>query len=1111
MGGVTDEAPLTQTEEVSAPPAASTNTYSCPHYVARTKLLATYKPKSSTGFVGLRNQGGTCYLNSLLQTLFMTPEFRNHILDWHFDADTRPERNIPYQLQALMARMQESHAAAIDTKPLTASFGWDNSDTFVQHDVQELNRVLFQAIDQYASKTGTPCFIPDLYEQEVVDYIRCTKCQARRQRVDKYQDIALVVKGCKTLEASLDNYVLPETLEGIECESCGGKRDATKGLEFRDFPPILTLQLRRFDFDYQTCQRVKLNDAMAIPLAFDATRWRVDPKTDAGSAEYHLLSILLHRGSALGGHYFAYIRDVAADKWYEFNDESVEEVALDTVSKCLNLDEPEAPVTASPTLTPPHSSFSVLGEGIIGPLFEGESRQAANASHRASPYMLVYRSSRLPLRDPNTFRRSLPPAVADAVLRENAEADDQRVEFERVRDLIELKVMNRDTHHWLVCSQLATIRELTKRVYEEVLSVEERERVPLAQVRIRSYNETFIMLGRSYTADLDRTLKEVGLHALSAIAVDIRAAEQPWVEYTCDNLALHVKQWSDGAGTWQEFVTQIRGDATASDLRAHLATLSNLPEEHLLVVYKETANKGRIIGADSGHLRLREDLCIRQLDPLYVEDARQMPVTEAGEKQPRGIQAIESVNFWTFRYNVPPSEAPTESLAFDSRRSFQDLKDAIAKRLGLAADDFSLKRDKRSQLQAGNPMTATIKHTMLQGGAALFVELGKPLSDSDLNVSVFRYSLKQGVEHLDFLFKRVVARDTPIAILRRDLAEATGIPADRLRLREVQGTGVRQALTLATLRDHYAEGKGNAPQIAAQEVPAPEALTPNDLILRVTPYQPEADRCGAAEQREVIVARTATVRQLKRTLGELYGLERITLAKALNAVLLDHPRNVLFDNIGSYSTVEQYHESIITKPPLSLRDNDNLLFKEGEEFTKPGGGSKKSKPAAEASHRPVEKALVIRTEFGDDSEEAPMPDLTAEHLQRPESAALGASLAGLSKAATEFDDTAAEIGDEERSELNSLPDVDDVAPDDEYGPGIGTPLPEQYDPFLHLLRWDSVACTDMDAACAICLAEYEEGENVGVTPCQHSFHPECFQTWFESNPSCPSCLIPFPT
>lgn len=33
----------------------------------------------NTGFVGLINQAMTCYLNSLLQTLYMTPEFRNGI------------------------------------------------------------------------------------------------------------------------------------------------------------------------------------------------------------------------------------------------------------------------------------------------------------------------------------------------------------------------------------------------------------------------------------------------------------------------------------------------------------------------------------------------------------------------------------------------------------------------------------------------------------------------------------------------------------------------------------------------------------------------------------------------------------------------------------------------------------------------------------------------------------------------------------------------------------------------------------------------------------------------------------------------------------------------
>jgi uncharacterized UBP type Zn finger protein len=34
-----------------------------------------------TTFCGLKNQGATCYLNSLLQSVYMIPEFRNAILN----------------------------------------------------------------------------------------------------------------------------------------------------------------------------------------------------------------------------------------------------------------------------------------------------------------------------------------------------------------------------------------------------------------------------------------------------------------------------------------------------------------------------------------------------------------------------------------------------------------------------------------------------------------------------------------------------------------------------------------------------------------------------------------------------------------------------------------------------------------------------------------------------------------------------------------------------------------------------------------------------------------------------------------------------------------------
>lgn len=41
-----------------------------------------YDSKAMTGYVGLKNQGATCYLNSLLQSLFFTNAFRKVGLVW---------------------------------------------------------------------------------------------------------------------------------------------------------------------------------------------------------------------------------------------------------------------------------------------------------------------------------------------------------------------------------------------------------------------------------------------------------------------------------------------------------------------------------------------------------------------------------------------------------------------------------------------------------------------------------------------------------------------------------------------------------------------------------------------------------------------------------------------------------------------------------------------------------------------------------------------------------------------------------------------------------------------------------------------------------------------
>ncbi|KAA8546754.1 hypothetical protein F0562_003183 [Nyssa sinensis] len=42
--------------------------------------------------------------------------------------------------------------------------------------------------------------------------------------------------------------------------------------------------------------------------------------------------------------------------------------------------------------------------------------------------------------------------------------------------------------------------------------------------------------------------------------------------------------------------------------------------------------------------------------------------------------------------------------------------------------------------------------------------------------------------------------------------------------------------------------------------------------------------------------------------------------------------------------------------------------------------------------------------------------------------------------------------------------------------------------------------------CAVCLSEFEGDENLRLLPkCDHVFHPECIDTWFASNTTCPVC------
>jgi len=92
------------------------------------------------------------------------------------------------------------------------------------------------------------------------------------------------------------------------CDNCNEKTDTMKGVLLQKLPPILTIDLNRFDFDYNTFQRVKVNDRFEYPLELNLSGF-LDPESveTPDSCEYELKSVIIHRGGAYAGHYHAFI------------------------------------------------------------------------------------------------------------------------------------------------------------------------------------------------------------------------------------------------------------------------------------------------------------------------------------------------------------------------------------------------------------------------------------------------------------------------------------------------------------------------------------------------------------------------------------------------------------------------------------------------------------------------------------------------------------------------------------------------------------------------------------------------------------------------------------
>ncbi|CAF1103468.1 unnamed protein product [Rotaria sp. Silwood1] len=286
-------------------------------------------PRNETNLCGLQNQGATCYLNALIQTLLFTPEFREPLFSLSAkdlnlssnsnDSSQTPSsgstlkvRKIIVELQRLFAEMLLLNQQACSSIRLTDSFGWQSNETFDHQDVHELNRLLFDAIQKSLQGTKQSNLIRSCYEGSTINYTQCKQCQKIFKRTEDYQDLPLVVQDSPNLHTSLANmFTLHEQLVGdnqYRCSSCANMLcDAEKWAKISKLPPILTFPLQRFVYDFKTGNRLKKTTRYEFPFDIDLKEFCEDSVIETN---YELFAVVIHKGTCYSGHYYGYIKDI---------------------------------------------------------------------------------------------------------------------------------------------------------------------------------------------------------------------------------------------------------------------------------------------------------------------------------------------------------------------------------------------------------------------------------------------------------------------------------------------------------------------------------------------------------------------------------------------------------------------------------------------------------------------------------------------------------------------------------------------------------------------------------------------------------------------------------